>query len=168
MYIVISKKVLVLRQNVECGNLLPLLQFFGVRGLLLPHITSAAAALTTVGRTDGPSFPLSFFHCAVGSSGLETFLVAAGSLGCFPRSKKEGRGSEKRKLMLSAREPGRIYLERKREDLVRATTRHGSPVDLSATSRPPSSQCNMDLSASEPKKTPCPSPMRAMSINKKN
>ena len=65
----------------ECGNLLPLLQFFGVRGLLLPHITSAAAALTTFGRTaDGPSFPLSF--TAVGSSGLETFLVA---VRWFPR-----------------------------------------------------------------------------------
>ena len=105
-----------------------LLQFFGVRGLLLPHITSAAAALTTFGRrTDGPSFPLSF-TVLWGLLALRLFLSPfVGSLGCFPRSKKEGRGSEKRKLMLSAREPGRIYLERKREDLVRATTRHGSP-----------------------------------------
>ena len=78
-------------------------------------------------RTDGPSFPLSF-TVLWGALALRLFLSPfVGSLGCFPRSKKEGRGSEKRKLMLSAREPGRIYLERKREDLVRATSRHGSP-----------------------------------------
>ena len=77
-----------------------------VLGLLFcPHITSAAA-LTTLSRTFLLSFTL---------SGGRVFLLALRLFlslpRCFPRKQKGG--TEKRKLMLSARERRRIYLEKK-------------------------------------------------------